>query len=163
MYFHLQFGQFYKNAGIPFKLARMWSHILKYKNEWRLHMNIDITTWVGLEIWGYYIVLIYFILIRVEFYFRHVSIWSTVTKLQTYTVPTSKSSTRPFKSYFYVDKICETYLSRRDTRRFSTCCIAPSTVWCPLKITPLCASISIIFVATWYGVQRIVFQNDVLE
>ena len=116
-----------------------------------------------LEIWGYYIVLIYFILIRVEFYFRHVSIWSTVTKLQTYTVPTSKSSTRPFKSYFYVDKICETYLSRRDTRRFSTCCIAPSTVWCPLKITPLCASISIIFVATWYGVQRIVFQNDVLE
>jgi hypothetical protein len=48
--------------------------------------------------------LIYFVLIRVEFYFRHVSIWSTVTKLQTYTVPTSKSSTRPFKSYFYVDK-----------------------------------------------------------
>ena len=42
MCFHLQFGQFYKNVGIPFKLARMWSHILKYKNEWGLHMNIDI-------------------------------------------------------------------------------------------------------------------------
>ena len=37
-----------------------------------------------------------------------------------------------------MDKICETYFSRRNTRRFSTCCHAPSSDWCPLVLTPFC-------------------------